>query len=120
MTLPTHTIPLKMYNYGGPAVDEENHLCSFPNCGATAWDDGCPLTYVTVVTRVGEEGYGEITQALCNEHLITVTEYLMAIGFISHNHHGTQMFEDESCGNCGSTCPNPTEYGPELVQPNSS
>lgn len=111
MTLPTRTIP-----FNG-VEDEDNHICSRPGCGAKAWENDGSLTYVTVVTRVGEEGYGEITQTLCDEHLVAMTHALMTLGFVSHNHHGTQMFGDESV--CGGyrNCPHPTEYGPELVQP---
>lgn len=111
----THTIPIKMYGAGTPDADEENHVCSRIGCGRKAWDDGVPLTYITVVTQVGEEGYGEIVQALCNEHLAAMTQALKLLGFVSHNHHGTQMFDDDML--CGRECPHPTEYGPELVQP---
>ena len=99
--------------------EDEDHVCSLPGCGAKAWDvDGCPLTYVTVVTQVGEEGYGEVTQVLCNYHLRMVLDGLMLLGFVSHNHHGTQMLDDYVvCGNCGNRCNHHTEYGPELVQP---
>lgn len=112
--LSTVTVP-----YDG-VEDEEVHVCSRPGCGRRAWDDGIPLTYVRVVVLPGEEGYGEVVQALCDTHLQMMRHALMALGFVSHNHHGTQMLDrPDVCGGY-SGCATPTRYGAELVQPAGS
>lgn len=98
--------------------EDESHICSIPKCGRTAEDEGWPfLIYITVVTSPGEEGYAEVTQALCQRHYEQVAGALIRLGFGSHNHHGTNFLDDGvTCGGY-ATCPDPADYGPELVQP---
>ena len=97
--------------------DDETLACSYPGCGLHHWDDGAPLCDYTVVTCPGEEGYAEVTQIFCMEHSQWVVDELLKLGFKSHNHHGTcGLPADDECGGYGK-CAAPSEYGPELVQP---
>lgn len=96
--------------------EDEDHICSVPGCGVTQEDLGY-LIYITVLTNPGNEGYAEVTQALCQQHYEKAADVLMELGFKSHNHHGTNLLDAEAeCGGYGK-CPHPAEYGPELVQP---
>lgn len=98
-------------------VQREIDSCSTLGCRRAVGDEYLPLTYITVVTCAGEEGYAEVTQALCSKHTQTVTEGLMDLGFKSHNHYGTNLLDaGAECGGFGH-CGMPAEYGPELVQP---
>lgn len=96
----------------------EDDVCSVYGCGRVAADEGWPsLIYITVLVSPGEEGYAEVTQAFCQEHYETTAYALMALGFKSHNHHGTNFLDaGRECGGYGQ-CLTPAEYGPELVQP---
>lgn len=98
-------------------VEREETVCSYPGCQTLGDDEGWPtLIHITVLTSPGEEGYAEVTQALCEEHYEIVAPALMALGFKSHNHHGTNLLDAEAeCGGYGK-CPTPAEYGPELVR----
>lgn len=102
-------------------IERETDVCSVEGCGRTGDDEGWPtLIYITVLTSPGEEGYAEVTQAFCQEHYEEVAPALMALGFRSHNHHGTNLLDGEDeCGGYGK-CPTPAEYGPELVQPQAA
>lgn len=104
-------------------LEEAEKVCSRPGCGLHHWDDGAPLTPFTVTVLPGEEGYSEVTQILCQEHNIEVAEALIALGFGSHNHHGTCTLDANAFGTaCGGygKCPHPAEYGPEIVLPETS
>lgn len=99
-------------------IESGEHTCSIPGCDKTEDDYGYPLTYVTVRTRVGEEGYAEVGQALCDEHFFSMQEALRLIGFESHRHGGINYLEnqDSVCGGWNK-CPFEHHYyGPELVQ----
>lgn len=99
---------------------EEAEVCSRPGCGFHHWDDGAPLTPVKVEILPGEEGYAEVTQILCQQHLVEVAVVLIELGFGSHNHHGTNILDlDLECGGYGK-CPHDVEYGPEIVSPETS
>ena len=97
--------------------EDDTIVCSRPNCGRHNWDDGVPLTGIQVWVNESEEGYADITQIFCNQHFCETVDALMALGFVSHNHHGTQSFDDRECR---KDCPCPVEYGPELVQPDGN
>lgn len=91
-------------------------VCSVPGCGVLFEDEGY-LIDITVLTSPGEEGYAEVTQQLCQHHYEEIAPKLMALGFKSHNHHGTNLLDaEDECGGYGK-CPHPVEYGPELVVP---
>ena len=95
-----------------PAWDgawSDDHVCSI--CGE---DQGYTLSYVTVLMNPGEEGYAEVTMALCDDHSYEVAVRLQALGFQSHNHHGTNPLASDECE---YPCPLEAEYGPELIQP---
>jgi hypothetical protein len=95
---------------------DDGDVCSVPGCGV-GFDDLGYLIDVTVLTSPGEEGYAEVTQWFCQEHYEEMAPKLMALGFASHNHHGTNLLDAEAeCGGYGR-CPHPVEYGPELVVP---
>lgn len=108
-------------------AEEDAEVCSRPGCGFHHWDDGAPLTPVKVEILPGEEGYAEVTQLLCQQHLVEVAEALINLGFGSHNHHGTNMLDSHAyaplgvidCGGYGK-CSHPAEYGPEVVTPETS
>ena len=89
-------------------------VCSVVGCGVTFEDLGY-LIDITVVTSPGEEGYAEVTQWFCQGHYEEVASILRALGFASHNHHGTNLLDaEDDCGGYGR-CAHPVEYGPELV-----
>lgn len=91
-------------------------VCSVSGCGVTFEDQGY-LIDITVITSPGEEGFAEVTQWFCQDHYDSIVPKLMALGFKSHNHHGTNLLDAEA--DCGGydKCPHPVEYGPELVVP---
>lgn len=106
---------------GVPSTDETQELlCSHPGCTVRNWDQGFPLIDITVLCSPGEEGYAEVTQLFCDEHYEEMAAALAALGFVSHNHHGTNLLDgdadwvDHRCGGYGK-CPHEVEYGPELV-----
>lgn len=91
-------------------------VCSVSDCEGS-FDDLGYLIDVTVLTSPGEEGYAEVTQWFCQDHYEEIVPKLMALGFKSHNHHGTNLFDAEKdCGGYGR-CLHPVDYGPELVVP---
>lgn len=99
--------------------DDEDQVCSRPGCGRHHFDDGAPLMDFAIVCAPGEEGYSEVSQLLCMEHSTDMVLALRALGFASHNHHGTCTLDAEVCGGYGR-CLTPAEYGPELVRPENS
>lgn len=97
----------------GPWASDDD-ICSVPDCGI-GYNDLGYLIDITVLTSPGEEGYAEVTQHFCQSHYEEIAAKLMALGFVSHNHHGTNNLDDENaCGGFGK-CKHPIEYGPELV-----
>lgn len=95
---------------------DDGDVCSVTGC-TTGFDDLGYLIDVTVLTSPGEEGYAEVTQWFCQEHYEEIAPKLMALGFKSHSHHGTNLLDaEDDCGGYGK-CPHPVEYGPELVVP---
>lgn len=99
-------------------IERESDTCSWPGCERTAEDEGWPtLIYIKVLTSPGEEGYAEVTQALCMSHADWVFYGLMGLNFASHNHHGTNPLVDhKTCsGYPDYACGKEYEYGPELV-----
>lgn len=97
-------------------IEREETPCSVGDCTTTAADEGwSTLIHITMLTSPGEEGYAEVTQAFCQAHFEVVVPALQALGFKSHNHHGTNSFDaEDECGGYGK-CQTPAEYGPELV-----
>lgn len=93
----------------------DDDRCS--KCGVVGWEEDGYLIYITVLAHPGEEGYVEVTQALCQRHYEEVAPVLLSLGFKSHNHHGTNLLDaEDECGGYGK-CATPAEYGPELVSP---
>lgn len=85
-----------------------------PVCSICGDPDGGILTDVRVIIADGEEGYADITQLLCEEHLILMQDELPKLGFRDHRHGGINFLEDPNCpGTTGSMhdCPTPTGYG---------
>jgi hypothetical protein len=102
--------------YTGP-VEVVEDRCSV--CGMTESESGWGMFVdVRVVVAEGEEGFADITQLLCDEHLETVTKALMNLGFKDHRHGGVNYLEDSTCPgeNEMDACPTPTEYGAVTIR----
>lgn len=97
--------------------DEPERRCSV--CGMVeSATDFESLVDVRVVVANGEEGFADITQLLCDDHLPGILDGLVALGFVDHRHGGINFLEDPSCpGYRGGreACPTPSEYGEYIV-----
>lgn len=91
-------------------------------CGVTENDAEWEMLFdVRVITADGEEGFADVVQLLCNDHLIEVTEALVALGFKDHRHGGANFLEDNHCPGAErmNACPTPdgTDEFPIVVRP---
>lgn len=88
--------------------DEPERVCSV--CGvpesSTEFDH---LTDIRVIAAAGEEGFADITQLLCDEHLTLIAYALVRLGFKDHRHGGANFLEDPDCPGASrfDDCPTP-------------
>lgn len=74
-----------------------------------------PLVDITVVTAEGEEGYAFERRLACHEHLESITEELVGLGFGNHRHGGINFLEDPRCYGVASRCPAPPGAAVERI-----
>jgi hypothetical protein len=100
-----------------------DNLCSW--CGKSDSEneeDGFGrLVPVSVSMADGQEGQACITQWLCNDHLIFLSEEFQRLRFVDHNHGGANFLEDVNCPGFENLeeCPSPSGYGEFVVSPSN-